>query len=94
MEGSCQPKFVLILSSGQDSIQPVIIKEEGFECLADRMSSDSGQYRDEFWQDEDDPDYQVGFIDMFYINLLISFFTLQLYYFIACAFKNNFYICF
>ncbi|CAI5692744.1 unnamed protein product [Oreochromis niloticus] len=42
-----------------DSIQPVIIKEEGFECLADRMSSDSGQYRDEFWQDEDDPDYQA-----------------------------------
>ncbi len=55
-------KSVNILSSSQDSVQPVIIKEEGLEAFADQASSDSGQYRDDPGQDDgDDPDYQVDF---------------------------------
>ncbi len=39
----------------------MIIKEEGFEPFADQASSDSGQYRDDLGQDDnnDDQDYQV-----------------------------------
>ena len=55
-------KCVHVLSSSQDNIQSVIIKEEGLEALADQASSDSGQYRDDRGQDDgDDPDYQVNF---------------------------------
>ncbi|XP_069574417.1 zinc finger and SCAN domain-containing protein 22-like isoform X2 [Brachyistius frenatus] len=40
--------------------EPVIIKEEGPEGLADQASSDSGHYRNDPRQDDDDdPDYQV-----------------------------------
>lgn len=47
----------------QDSIQSVIIKEEGLEVFADQMSPDSGHCRDQVYHDDDDPDYQVGFMD-------------------------------
>ncbi|TNN66100.1 Zinc finger protein 782 [Liparis tanakae] len=43
----------------EDCVQPVIIKEEGLEALADQVCSDSGPHRDHPGQDDDeDPDYQ------------------------------------
>ncbi|KAG7215375.1 hypothetical protein INR49_022543 [Caranx melampygus] len=42
----------------EDSVQPVIIKEEGLEAFSDQMSLDSGQCRDQVCNDDDDPDYQ------------------------------------
>ena len=44
----------LILFFSQDTVQPVIIKEEGLEAFADQASSDSGQNRDDPGQDDDD----------------------------------------
>ncbi|XP_008302107.1 uncharacterized protein LOC103373879 [Stegastes partitus] len=66
----------------EDSIQPVIIKEEGLEGLADQASSDSGPYRDEPGQDDDDdPDYQVGFtgtsLSLIRLNVFIFQVNLQ-----------------
>lgn len=59
------------LFNSQDSVQPVKIKEEGLEGLAELVSFGSGQLRDE-QEDGDDPDYQVkvtkihlGMIDLF-----------------------------
>lgn len=44
----------------EDCVQPVIIKEEGLEPFADQASSDSGQFKDDLGQDDDDdPDYQL-----------------------------------
>lgn len=65
-------KYDHILSSSQDSVQPVIIKEERLEALADEVSSDSSQYRDEPAQDNDDPDYQVDFTNTSFILCFLS----------------------
>ena len=51
----------------------MIIKEEGLEALADQASSDSGQYREEPGQDnDDDPDYQVLLQILHSFNVLFS----------------------
>lgn len=87
-------KSVNILSSSQDSVQPVIIKEEGLEALADQASSDSGQYRDDPGQDDgDDPDYQVDFMDPSFIFFcFLSVYLLVVLLFIAfCLFVYPFY---
>lgn len=47
----------------QDSVQPVIIKEEGLEAFAEQVSPDSGPYTDHVGLYDDDPDYQVDFMD-------------------------------
>lgn len=44
--------------NSQDSVQPVKVKEEGLEGLAELVSFGSGQLRDE-QEDGNDPDYQV-----------------------------------
>lgn len=52
----------------------MIIKEEGLEAFADHASSDSGQNRDDLAQDDDDdPDYQVGFTDPSFIVCLFCY---------------------
>lgn len=63
--------FIHVLSSSQDSVQRVEIKEEGFEECDDHTSTDSGQFRNDPEQDDgDDPDYQVAFSIIYIINLV------------------------
>lgn len=62
--------FIHVLSSSQDSVQPVEIKEEGFEACHGHTSTDSGPLRNDLEQDDgDDSDYQVTFSVICIINV-------------------------
>lgn len=65
----CHVSLTLSMSSvSQDSVQPVIIKEEGLEAFADHTSSDSVQLTEEMAQNNGgDPDYQVQFTITLYL---------------------------
>ena len=53
-----------VVSSSQDSVQPVIIKEEGLDAFTGRTSPDAAHCVEEAGPNEDhDPDYQVDIMD-------------------------------
>lgn len=76
----------------------MIIKEEGLEPFADQASSDSGQFKDDLGQDDDDdPDYQVDFItfilcvilSVFKVFIVCLFFTLYLSVYVPLYYVKN-----